>query len=41
MEEFSISKNNMVILKCNEKHVYHYNCIKQWFKISKQCPLCK
>ena len=26
------------ILDCG--HIYHYNCINDWFKRKKECPLC-
>ena len=28
-------------LNCNKYHLFHSNCIKNWVKISKICPLCK
>lgn len=27
------------MLKC--KHTFHKECIKRWFKIKKQCPICR
>ena len=39
-EEFK--KNDSVInLKCNTKHVFHENCIKQWIGKKAQCPICR
>ena len=31
--------DNITILSC--KHYYHKECISQWFKKSKTCPLCR
>ena len=31
--------NNIVVLSC--KHFYHKECISEWFKKSKTCPLCR
>lgn len=33
--------DEIVILKCSNKHYFHTNCIKIWFKRSFCCPLCK
>ena len=31
--------NNLIILKC--KHIYHKNCIREWFNQSTKCPICR
>lgn len=23
------------------RHMYHYNCISEWFKVNSTCPICK
>ena len=43
-EVFSDDVKNMIkgdkikILGCG--HIYHYNCINEWFKRKRECPLC-
>lgn len=32
-------EENVVILPC--QHLYHFECITQWFKTSNICPLCR
>ena len=32
-------KKNIIHTSCN--HYFCYDCIKQWFIIKKECPLCK
>lgn len=36
--EYMIKGDKIKILECG--HVYHYNCIKEWFKRKRECPLC-
>ena len=35
------TKNNDLIIKLNCNHVFHYNCIEPWLKISFTCPNCR
>ena len=32
-------KKTVTVLECS--HVYHQKCIKEWFKQSTKCPLCR
>lgn len=32
-------KNNFAVLDCN--HYYHCDCISEWIKINKSCPVCR
>jgi len=32
---------DVIVLPCNDKHMYHTNCIVPWLKMSVHCPLCK
>ena len=36
--EKMIKGERVKILECG--HVYHYNCINEWFKRKRECPLC-
>jgi len=29
------------ILPCNNKHIFHQNCIEKWLKTKKTCPTCR
>jgi hypothetical protein len=36
------SKDEVTVLQCNERHIYHTMCIESWIKKGKNsCPLCK
>ena len=28
-------------LRCNQQHIFHRNCIKEWFKRENHCPICR
>lgn len=28
-------------LGCNERHIFHANCITEWMKTSTTCPVCR
>ncbi len=32
---------NLILLPCNEKHIFHELCIKPWLLKHRDCPLCK
>jgi hypothetical protein len=37
-----IAQNEEIIkLKCSEKHVYHEKCIKSWMDVKICCPVCR
>jgi hypothetical protein len=36
--EEMIKGEKIKILECG--HIYHYNCINDWFKRVKECPIC-
>ena len=28
-------------LSCNEKHIYHLDCLSEWVKKNENCPICR
>jgi hypothetical protein len=37
-----LSRGRVVRLSCNSTHIFHDECISQWFSVSrKTCPLCR
>ena len=39
---FEFEENDQVSeLKCDRRHVFHSECLQQWLKVDKRCPLCK
>jgi len=34
-------EDQVVELKCDKKHIFHEQCIKDWLKRKLECPLCK
>jgi len=40
VEQF-LPNQDIVILPCNIKHIYHPNCVKAWLEKNDSCPLCK
>lgn len=32
---------NVIVLPCDRKHVFHASCIADWVKRNNNCPLCK
>ena len=42
MENFVIGDGKLIAeLKCHNKHIFHLNCMSEWVKKSKKCPLCR
>lgn len=39
LEEFKNDKNNLINLGC--KHRFHTQCLKDWIKHNKKCPICR
>ena len=39
LEEFKNDKNNLINLGC--KHRFHTQCLKDWIKYNKKCPICR
>ena len=39
-EQFNIN-DSVIYLKCNNKHVFHDYCIKQWIGKKAECPICR
>jgi len=35
------SGDNVWILPCDERHIFHDNCIKSWLRKNNSCPLCQ
>ena len=33
-------KQDVIILPCNQKHIFHAHCINEWANRSSTCPLC-
>jgi hypothetical protein len=33
------STNKVSSLPCN--HKFHYTCLKEWFKVNRNCPICR
>ena len=31
----------LIYLPCNENHIFHAKCIKEWLQNKRECPLCK
>jgi len=40
MFEFD-QESTVTPLSCNVKHIFHSECIEQWFKTKNECPLCR
>jgi hypothetical protein len=38
---FENFKDNEIVNVTNCNHIYHNNCISEWTKINKTCPLCR
>ena len=36
-----VNKDNASIIQCENKHLYHDKCIKQWMEHKTECPICK
>ena len=34
-------ESKIVQLKCHDTHVFHYDCIIEWYKKNKKCPNCR
>ncbi|CAI2377196.1 unnamed protein product [Moneuplotes crassus] len=34
-------EDKIVILPCNDSHHFHKNCIREWLRRQRNCPLCK
>ena len=33
--------DDCVELECNENHVFHSECLREWFKHDRSCPMCR
>ncbi len=40
MMEFNTT-NDVVILPCSDKHMFHELCIKGWLNLKSTCPICR
>ena len=40
---FQVYNENEEIIKlnCDERHVYHAECLKKWLRINNTCPICR
>ncbi|CAD8202723.1 unnamed protein product [Paramecium octaurelia] len=41
LEQLTVEQANVVSLKCHHLHMFHFECIKQWFQHQTACPTCK
>jgi peroxin-10 len=42
MESFKDNDGKLVAeLNCNEKHIFHADCIAEWVEKKNECPLCR
>jgi hypothetical protein len=39
--EFSKNINNLPYMITPCKHVFHSDCLEEWFKMKKECPSCR
>ena len=40
--EYFKSTDEVVVLNCNTKHMFHHKCIEIWVEMGKRkCPLCR
>ena len=40
MFEFE-DEDNVSELQCDRRHIFHTECLQNWLKVDKRCPLCK
>ena len=33
--------DEVVVMKCDERHLFHEECIKRWLRINSNCPICR
>ncbi len=42
IDDIDITDNeNIKILNCSNKHIFHIVCINNWLKVNNICPLCR
>ncbi|CAI2374307.1 unnamed protein product [Moneuplotes crassus] len=42
LQPFSdFQSERLIYLPCNRKHIFHSNCIIDWLKLDRNCPLCR
>ena len=35
------SDEEVVVLPCDDKHLFHADCLKRWLRINNSCPICR
>jgi hypothetical protein len=36
-----VAKEAVIALKCDERHLFHEECVKKWLQINANCPICR
>jgi len=41
IENFQLTDNEIIVLNCGGKHMFHTNCLKHWAITNDICPMCR
>ena len=36
-----VDEDDLMVLQCDKRHFFHWDCARQWIKIKPSCPLCR